>query len=80
VYDASSPANRPQIYIDGVAQVVTQVSAPSGTPLTNTDSYLLGNRGAGDRGWQGQLDDLRIYDRALTKSEIQSAMNTPVAP
>jgi hypothetical protein len=80
VYDASSPANRPQIYVDGVAQVVTQVSAPSGTSLTNTDSYLLGNRGAGDRGWQGQLDDLRIYDRALTTSEIQSAMNTPVAP
>jgi hypothetical protein len=80
VYNASSPANRPQMYVDGVAQVVTQVSAPSGTPLANTDSYLLGNRGAGDRGWQGRLDDLRIYNRALTASEIQAAMSTPVAP
>src|SRR5262249_26199654 len=64
VYDASSAANKPQIYVDGVAQIVAQVSAPSGAPLTNADPYVLGNRGAGDRGWNGVLDDLRMYDVA----------------
>ncbi len=80
VYDASSTANKPKMYVDGVAQVVTQDSAPSGTLLTNTNSYVLGNRGAADRGWSGMLDDLRVYDTALTGAQIQTVMSTPVEP
>ncbi len=79
VYDASSAANQPQIYVDGVAQKVTQVSAPKGTPLTNTDPYVIGNRGSGDRGWSGVLDEVWIYHMALTVAQIQTAMATPVA-
>jgi hypothetical protein len=79
VYSTSATTNKPQIYVDGVAQTVKQVRAPSGSPLTNTNAYVIGNRGAGDRGWQGEIDDVRIYDKALTASEIQSAMNTEVS-
>ncbi len=74
VYDASSAANSPRIYVDGVAQVVTRVKTPRGTPLTNDDPYVIGNRGAGDRGWSGVLDDVRIYYAALTAAQIQTAM------
>jgi hypothetical protein len=28
----------------------------------------------------GLIDDVRIYNRALTAAEISNAMNTPVAP
>ncbi len=79
VYDASSKSNKPQIYVDGVAQAVTQISAPSGSLVTNTDAYVIGNRGAGDRGWQGTIDEVRIYNRLLTASEIQTSMATPVS-
>jgi PKD repeat protein len=30
--------------------------------------------------WQGLIDDVRIYNRAITPSEIQGDMNTPVRP
>ncbi len=30
--------------------------------------------------FQGQIDDLRVYNRALTPSQLQTDMNTPVAP
>ncbi len=76
VYDASSSANSPKIYVDGISQVVTRLNAPSGSPLTNTDPYVIGNRGAGDRGWNGVLDDFRIYYIALTSAQIQAALLT----
>jgi pectate lyase len=76
VYDASSPSNNPQIYVDGVSQPVTRTRAPSGTPLTNADAYVVGNRGGGDRSWRGLLDEVRIYNRLLTASEIQTDMTT----
>ena len=79
-YNAGSAANNPQIYVDGVAQAVRRATNPSGTPLANTDAYVVGNRGTDNaRGWSGQLDEVRIYNRLLTVSEIQSAMNTAVA-
>lgn len=78
VYDASSAANDPQIYVDGVAQVVTQETAPIGVPLTNADPYVWGNRGGGDRGWNGTLDELQIYDAILTLEQIQAAMTGAV--
>src|SRR5262249_6476430 len=37
-------------------------------------------RGAADRGWSGVLDDLRIYNTALTATQINAAMVTPVQP
>src|SRR5262249_1649288 len=74
VYDASSEANTPQIYVDGVSQIVTQETAPLGTPLANTDPYVFGNRGTGDQGWSGRLDEVQIYDAALTAAQIQEAM------
>jgi len=30
--------------------------------------------------FQGLIDEVRIYNRALSQSEIQSDMNTPVTP
>jgi hypothetical protein len=30
--------------------------------------------------FQGRIDDLRIYNRALSAAEITTDMNTPVAP
>jgi hypothetical protein len=80
IYDASRVENNPRIYVDGVAQTVTRTRAPSGSPLTNPDRYVLGNRGAGDQGWRGKLDNLRIYNRALTAAEVATDRATGVTP
>lgn len=74
VYDASLATNDPKIYLDGVAQLVTQKNEPAGTLSTNADPYVVGNRGAADRGWSGGLDDFRIYSKALSQADIQKAM------
>jgi hypothetical protein len=30
--------------------------------------------------FQGRIDEVRIYNRALSQTEIQTDMNTPVGP
>src|SRR5262245_41657798 len=42
-YDAGSTANNPVVYLDGVSQSLTTIT-PSGTLLTNTAEYIVGNR------------------------------------
>ena len=37
-------------------------------------------QGAGAVQLDGGVDDVRIYNRALTQTEIQADMNAPVAP
>jgi len=69
-YDDSDPVNEPAIYINGQPQSLTVLSTATGTANTNTDDYLIGNRGAGDRNFDGIIDDLRIYSRILTSEEI----------
>jgi len=56
-------------YVDGVLQ--TGVSGTVGNPPATTQRLTIGSRsGAGDYPWNGQLDDVRIYNRALSTSEI----------
>lgn len=58
----------------------------NGTPVVNhtgtqaitydgTQFLRLGNWGNGGRNWNGSMDELRIWDRALCQSEIQYYMN-----
>ena len=68
-YNDTSITNDPVIYINGVAQSLGEVS-PDGTAQTNTDNYLIGNRGAIDRTFDGSIDEFRIYNRILTAAEV----------
>jgi len=70
-YDDSSPSNDAIIYVDGVSQSLTETSR-SGTANTNTDDYIIGNRGAADRPFSGLIDEVRIYNRALSASEVEN--------
>ncbi len=50
---------------------------PSATSLTNWDSrfpLLLGNEKTGDRQWNGYIKDVYIADRALSTSEVETAL------
>jgi hypothetical protein len=72
VYDGSAVRG----YIDGSEVFdVTQASDGSGiavadaTPSTNDEPLRIGK---GERAFDGRIDDLRIYDRALSASEVQN--------
>ena len=62
------------IYVNGASALS---ESENGTMLTNAQNFVFGQSHAGER-WNGLVDDVRIYDRALSQAEIQSDMNTPV--
>jgi hypothetical protein len=61
------------IYVNGVP-VVTQTGLPA-IIYNGTEHLRLGNWGLGGRNWNGSMDELRIWNRALCQSEIQHYMN-----
>ncbi len=62
VYDSSSTANNPVIYINGVAVTLTESSTPVGTVASDAATPLsIGNRsGATDRSFAGKIDEVRL--------------------
>ncbi len=62
------------LYVNGNASGAP--NQPGGKPAIGTTSLYIGNRQQGDRGFDGMIDDLRIYNRVLTQSEIQQLAGT----
>lgn len=74
VYDDSSSSNDPVIYIDGVPQSLTEVWAPSGTPLSDQTYALgIGNVSALTRAFQGKIEGIGFNRLASTPQEIKLA-------
>jgi len=69
-YDSITTTGSPIFYINGVSVPGTLRTTPIGTPLSNLGTGYLGNSSALDRGWDGQIDELRIYNRLLGAPEI----------
>ncbi|MHC4633418.1 MAG: LamG domain-containing protein, partial [Planctomycetota bacterium] len=66
VYDG----NKLYIYLDGK---LDNYEVTSGTIATNTCQVFIGNNAQyPNRFWNGLIDDVRIYNYALTKDEIQA--------
>lgn len=68
------------LYLDGVEQASITNAAPTIPNDANEVTF-----GAGSNGnplmtefFNGTLDEIRFYNRALTSTEIQTDMNTPV--
>ncbi len=83
VYDNSADTNDPLIYIDGVPQTLIELDTPSGTPSSDAAINLtLGNYALDtSRTFDGVLDDIRLYDRTLSASEIADlAIPPPLLP
>ncbi len=71
-FDESSSTNKPVFYINGVLASSTTAYNPTGTATTNTDRYIIGNRGDTTRTFDGKIDDVRIYNRIVTPTEVQT--------
>jgi chitodextrinase len=65
------------LYVDGIDSGSTP--APNIT-LTSTARGVEIGSCASSYFWNGSIDDLRLYSRALTQAEVQADMNTPIVP
>ncbi|MEZ6035156.1 MAG: DUF2341 domain-containing protein [Planctomycetaceae bacterium] len=74
VYDNSSTANVPKIYINGVQAAITQMSAPSGTARSDAaqDLYIGNRSGASDRTFSGRMDEIRFSSAASTADQVKA--------
>jgi hypothetical protein len=60
------------IYIDGVLTGTTLISLPAFAATTN--SVYIGGNGIGEN-WSGDLDEIRVWNKALCQGEILNNMN-----
>lgn len=64
-----------RLYVDGV-QVGSKVHAAGGAVDTNSSSPVtLGDSPVGGRTYDGLLDDVRVYDRTLTPTDVTTLFN-----
>jgi hypothetical protein len=71
VYDSTVASNAPLVYLNGSQVSVTPLGAqPTGTMNAAAATGYLGGRAALDRSFAGLLDEVVIYNRALTPTEI----------
>ena len=66
-----------RIFVDGNQAATLAVS---GSILTSSNPLRIGGNTIWSEWFGGLIDDVRIYNRALTQPQIQSDMNTPVGP
>jgi hypothetical protein len=70
-YDASTL----RLFVNGV-QVGSQTT--TGALLTSTGALRIGGNSIWGEHFAGLIDEVRIYNRALSQAEIQADMNAPV--
>jgi hypothetical protein len=64
-----------RLYVNGV-QVGTR--SVTGSLISTSGGLSIGGNAPWGEYFAGQIDDVRVYNRALTPTEIQADMNTPV--
>ena len=66
-----------RLYVNG-SQAATR--AATGAIQTTTNPLWIGGNQPYGEYFQGLIDEARVYNRALTQTEIQNDMDTPVVP
>jgi hypothetical protein len=80
VYDDSSPANVPTLFVNGQPQSLTTQLSPVGNRTADTAPLVIGNRTNGDRGWAGSIDELRLSNVPRTRDWIQTTFDNQNDP
>ncbi len=70
----SGVANGTVLYVDGVARATTQM-----TIISQGQSLYIGYGNAAGQYLNGTIDDVRIYNRALSAAEVQALYQTGLA-
>lgn len=71
VYDGSRKAAGLRVFIDGLAEELHAQEDDLQGPITNEEPLRIGWKATG-LGYYGQLDELRVYRRTCTESEVAS--------
>jgi hypothetical protein len=69
----------PTVWVDGVKQTLTLITAASGAAPTDNANLFIGNNSAGTRNWAGQIDYVRAWNRYLTDKEVAQLNVNPWA-
>jgi hypothetical protein len=75
-----TPGTSMEIYLDGDLSSVKTSGIPESQFGDNGQPVLIGGRSACSCGWYGSLDEVRLYDEALTESEIKDLMGPTTMP
>jgi hypothetical protein len=76
VYDRTSVTNVPKMYINGILQQITLVQTPVGTASSDSSNVItIGDKTAGDRSFNGLIDEVKVYNYALSENEIKQECN-----
>jgi hypothetical protein len=80
-YDGSSSAAGVNLYVDGAVEssVVQQDTLGSNTILNNAP-FTIGSRENGGVPFDGDIDEVQVYDRTLSAEEIRSIYETSPPP
>jgi regulation of enolase protein 1 (concanavalin A-like superfamily) len=67
-----------KLYINGRLDTPTANSAAATGPLANSSAAIIGKGGkdTGDCSWAGLIDEVRVYDKALTLGEVETVMRS----
>jgi chitodextrinase len=66
-----------KLYVNGA---LASSLARTGNILTSTNQLQIGGDSLYGQYFQGTIDEVRVYNTALTQAQVQSDMNTPIAP
>ncbi len=66
-----------RLYVNGT---LASTLALSGSMPASASPLRIGGNAVWPEWFAGLVDEVRVYNRALTQPEIQSDMNTPVSP
>ncbi|MBL7817975.1 MAG: T9SS type A sorting domain-containing protein [Saprospiraceae bacterium] len=77
VYDGSQSNNatRLKIYINGTAQTLSYAGTIPTSVNTNSAAIKIGATTSGAEYWSGRMDEMRLWNRALSVCEIQNNRN-----
>ncbi|MBW2271353.1 MAG: LamG domain-containing protein [Deltaproteobacteria bacterium] len=66
-----------RLYVNGTeVDYDKQSSSASDLSSDNTTAFFIGRRSSGDRHFDGRIDELRVYDRAISSAEVQDLYDT----
>ena len=66
-----------RLYVNGM-EVASRPQ--TGNIATSTNPLQIGGDSIYGQYWSGRIDEVRIYNRALNQTEIQTDMNSPLTP
>jgi Concanavalin A-like lectin/glucanases superfamily len=66
-----------KLYVDGTAVATRALTAPI---VTSTGALTIGGNTVWPEWFNGLIDEVRVYERALTAAEIQADRDRPVVP